>query len=109
MNSLVNMNCLVVAFLALSSCVSPPRVVQPTDLTVDRFLEDQATRRKLFESVGGKIFIRLMGEKESISGGGRIKAQPDGPCVRLELRDPLGRSQYLAILNQGTLLSVYPQ
>lgn len=83
----------------------PPR--QPTGLTANDFWKDQVLRRKLTGSISAKLRLRYEAHKEGISGKGRLLTQAPNQ-LRLELRDPLGRVQYLVTLSGSQFAAYYP-
>lgn len=97
---------LFAALLILVSCVhKPPR--QPSGLKASDFWNDQRLRREAARLLSAKLQLRYQGRSESVSGKGRMLSQlPDH--LRLELRDPLGRVQYLVTVNGERFVAYYP-
>lgn len=90
----------------LAGCThAPPR--QPTGLTAAEFWKEQATRKGVTAAFSAKLKLRYEAHKEGISGKGRLLAQAPGG-FRLELRDPLGRVQYLVTLSGQEFAAYYP-
>lgn len=95
------------AVLILASCTSVP-VVERRELSIDDFLLDQKVRWETFRNLGGKINIGVSGGKETISGTGRIAAEPFARRLWFEIRDVLGRPQLTVVVEGTKCLVVYP-
>ncbi len=87
--------------LLLSGCASKPPVQQAplVPLAPRDFFRDQAERRRVLQDFSGKLKLSYVTEKNPVSGSGRIVGAALDR-VRIELRDPLGRLQYV-LLKQG--------
>lgn len=88
------MKTLLILFLLWLSGCAHKVVKTPTALTLQSFLKDQTTRTSLSRKFTGKLDLRFESKSESVSGGGRAAGGSDHH-TRLELRDPLGRVQYV--------------
>ncbi len=99
----------VVAFVVLiASCVHKPPAATPTGLLPADFWRDQQRRVFATSSISGKVHVRYEGNRDRVSGKGLLVAQlPDH--IRLELRDPLGRTHYIAGLDKTRLVAYYPR
>jgi Domain of unknown function (DUF4292) len=80
---------------------------KPTGLRPSEFWKDQTVRHYELNKISAKLSLRLEGKKEKVSGPGRMVAQFPKE-VRLELRDPFGRVQYLVTLSEPHLVAYYP-
>lgn len=93
----------------LVSCVSQPRrkEVQLSEAKKlwELFWENQAKKREVTRRVQGKIRLQLTDKHQSISGNGSFYSSPEG--LRIELRDPLGRLQYINVLKGKSIFSAY--
>lgn len=90
----------------VSGCTHKP-VLYPTGLLPATFWQDQIARKNEFMRIEGKLSLHYEGSKESVSGSGRIVAEFPKK-LRIELRDLLGRLQYLALLSGKELKVYYP-
>jgi len=63
---------------------------------------------RVSNGVFGKVRIRYEGQTDKISGKGQLLLELPGR-VSLELRDPLGRTHYIAALNGKRLVAFYPR
>lgn len=100
------MRALLFPLLLVTACAHLPRR-SPTGLTPAAFWIAQQTRVTVLSKISGKLNVRYSGKKQSVSGRGRILVQ--GPQkVRLELRDPLGRLQYVLTLDGKDMVAYYP-
>ena len=92
--------------LLLGACASKP-LKKPSGLKASDFFADQASRRSRLAQVSAKLYLRYTGRAESGGGRGRFLQQPPNR-MRLELRDPLGRTQYLVTLDGDEFAAFYP-
>lgn len=107
---------LCAALICLGGCTQSPVASSPkallpgaTELTADRFWEDQKERVDEAAQISAKVRVSYQGRGgKKISGNGRLVLQPDQK-LRLELRDPLGRIHYLATLTDGHFVAHYPR
>lgn len=100
--------CLLFSVLLLVSCTHTPPKGKPTGLTANDFWKEQEQRAHAANAISGKVRVRYEGRREKVSGKGLLLAQlPDQ--VRLELRDPLGRTHYIAGLNGQQMVAYYPR
>ena len=92
--------------LMMAGCAhTPPR--QPTGLKAADFWSKQRERRAAISRLQAKVHVRYQGPRESVSGKGRLLFDfPDR--LRLEIRDPLGRLQYLAAVDREAFTAYYP-
>jgi len=100
---------LTAAFLALvfvAGCSHTPRAT-PTGLPPSAFWADQARRADETKRIIGKMFLSHKGKKQSVSGKGRLLTQLPSHA-RLEMRDPLGRVAFLAVLEGTRFTAYYP-
>lgn len=82
-------------FLNFLGCASKP-IKPPTTLTLAEFWKEQSGRETRTKKFSGKLSVTFKGPEENVSGSGRIVSL--GPNQsRLELRDPLGRTQYVLV------------
>jgi outer membrane biogenesis lipoprotein LolB len=96
----------IIAGLCLAGCAH--RVpLEPTGLAPSAFWKDQAVRRIQLKRISGRLSLHYEGKKESVTGKGNVVADLPGR-MRIELRDPLGRMQYMALLSESRLLAYYP-
>lgn len=68
---------------------------------------DQTNRARFFSKVTGRLTLGYEGNRQSVSGHGQVLSDLKGR-LRIELRDPLGRVQYLALLYKEHLAAYYP-
>jgi outer membrane biogenesis lipoprotein LolB len=93
--------------LFFGACASKP-VKLPTDLKPEAFWADQTKRAEVLGKVEAKLSLRYTGTKQSVSGGGRFWS--DSPKkMRLEIRDPLGRNQYVVVMDGKDFTAYYPR
>lgn len=92
--------------LLLLSCAHVPSK-PPTGLTPEEFWKDQVNRKAVLKYVSAKIDLSFRGEKETVSGSGRVVWE-FRDRLRLVLRDPLGREQYVLLFTQNKLQAYYP-
>lgn len=110
------MNRLLASFLliSLAACTHAPVAKAPgpalsTELTTDRFWEEQRERAEEAAQISAKVRVSYQGRGgKKVAGNGRLVIQPDAK-LRLELRDPLGRIHYLAALTNGHFVAHYPR
>jgi outer membrane biogenesis lipoprotein LolB len=97
---------LLTAVFVLASCVhKPPR--QPTGLKESEFWKEQTTRSDAVKFLSAKLQLHYQGRSESVRGKGRMLSElPDR--MRLELRDPLGRAQYIVAVSGERFTAYYP-
>lgn len=101
----------LISLVLLCACTSTP--TRPggqepgEELTTDRFWQDQKTRALEAAQISAKVHLSYQGKRQKVSGLGRIVTQPEK--LRLELRDPLGRIHYLAVLNGSQFTAHYPR
>ena len=79
----------------------------PTGLTPTQFWAEQANRAAELKAFSGKLTLHFEAKKESVTGQGRVLGRSPGQ-LRLELRDPLGKLQYLMALNGNQMTAFYP-
>ena len=90
----------------LSACTHlSPR--KPTGLTAGAFWKAQAEKNLRLSSILAKLRLRYETRNEGISGKGRLVTHLPRNLL-LELRDPLGRVQYLVALENENFLAYYP-
>jgi outer membrane biogenesis lipoprotein LolB len=95
----------------LSGCssmgpIAPSKIVKPQDLW-ELFWKSQEKKREETQFTQSRIRIDLVEKKRSLSGTGTLLSNPDG--LRLEVRDPLGRLQYLVGLqSKKEFVAYYP-
>lgn len=101
------------ALLLLSACTHAPVTQAPPpaagELTAERFWEEQKERKEEAAQISAKVRVSYQGRGgKKVSGNGRLVLQPEGR-MRLELRDPIGRIHYLAVLSGGHFVAHYPR
>ncbi len=98
----------LILVLLLSACASKPaKKAVPTGLTAFDFWKRQVARTEEAKSLSAKLFVRYTGPKESVSGRGRLFSELPRH-LRMELRDPLGRVQYVAATEEDKFTAYYP-
>jgi outer membrane biogenesis lipoprotein LolB len=102
---------LALILLGLSSCAThgPIRAfkARPISEVWDLMWKNQEGKRSETTFLKAKIRLEMVEKKRSLSGNGMVLIQPEG--LRLELRDPLGRTQYTAALQgKNKFLAFYP-
>ncbi len=95
----------VISFLVLAGC-SHVSQVKPTGLKAEDFWRDQTARVLETESISGKVLVHYEGKKNSISG--KAKFSSHTPDVRFEIKDPIGRTQCVLVLEGNLLTAYYP-
>jgi hypothetical protein len=101
----------LIGAILISACsstgpVQPAQVVKPQELW-DLFWKSQNRKQEETQFTQSKIRIDMVEKKRSLSGTGTLLANPDG--LRLEVRDPLGRLQYLVGLqSKKDFIAYYP-
>lgn len=97
----------IIPFFLLLGCQH--KVVRTaTGLDSKKFWSEQEKRAAAFHSYSAKINLRYQGKEESISGKGNVLV--DGTRgVRMELRDPLGRLQYVLTSKKDLVTALYPR
>jgi len=100
--------CLTLAgLLSLLGCAHAP-TAQPTGLEPQAFWKEQQLRLADTRQVSSRIYFRYEGKKQNLGGQGRLVLQaPD--ALRMELRDPIGRLQYVATLRDHQFVARYPR
>ncbi len=94
-------------FLLLSSCAH--KFVRPIqDPPANAFQTDQAKREKMFRYIQGKLDLRFKSPKFKISGSARIFIGEKGE-TRLEIVDPLGRTQFIGHLAGRMFMAYWPR
>ena len=58
--------------------------------------------------VSSRVYFRYEGKKQNMGGQGRLVMQ-GSDAMRMELRDPLGRLQYVATLSEHQFVARYPR
>jgi len=94
-------------FLLLTSCAHK-FVRPPQDPPANAFQNDQVKREKLFRYIQGKLDIRFKSPKFRLSGSARIYVGEKGE-TRLEVIDPLGRTQLIGHLAGRMFLAYWPR
>ncbi len=72
------------------------------------FTQDQIKREKLFRYIQGKLDLRFRSPKFRLSGSARIYVGEKGE-TRLEVVDPLGRTQFIGHLAGRSFLAYWPR
>jgi hypothetical protein len=92
--------------LVLCGCAHRQPLPDP-GLGPDLLWSDQSNRARLLSKISGRLTLSYEGNGQSVSGHGQVLADLKGK-LRIELRDPLGRVQYLALLSKEHLVAYYP-
>ncbi len=100
------MKILSLCLLLVTACTHAP-LRQPTGLAAGTFWKLQNERRQGLASLSAKLRLRYETKKESVAGKGRFVSDLPRNLL-LELRDPLGRLQYLTSLDNEKFTAVYP-
>lgn len=99
---------LVLLLLVVVGCSHAPKVrAIPTGLKPAQFWLDQQKRLAEVKQIMGKLRLRYQAKNQSLGGQGRVLGQLPNQA-RLELRDPLGRTAFLATLEGKDFLAFYP-
>jgi hypothetical protein len=92
--------------ILVSGCVSKPPVEAPLRQVTSRdFLRDQAERRRVLQDFSGKLKLSYVTQSNPVSGSGRIVGF-SLDRIRIELRDPIGRLQYV-LTKQGERVAAW--
>lgn len=94
--------------LTLMGCAHRPVTGEAPSLTPDQFWTVQKRRKQEVSRITAKVRLTYHGRRQKVSGNGRILIQPDEK-LRLELRDPIGRVHYLAVLDGKDFVAYYPR
>ncbi len=102
---------LLVFLFLISSCafLQPRPPVKPIEAKEfwAVFWRNQTRKKLETQAIQGKIRLDMAEKKQTLSGTGTLYSSPEG--LRLELRDPLGRLQYAAVLDgKKFFLAYYP-
>jgi hypothetical protein len=88
-------------------CAHTPSA-EPTGLKAETFWQEQRDRSTDTRQLSSRIYFRYESKKENVGGQGRLVLQaPD--ALRMELRDPFGRLQYLVTLHDRRFVARYPR
>lgn len=93
--------------LLLNSCSHFSSIRPTSKKEALKFWEEQRLRNALLSDINSKISVRYQGLTESLHGKGRLLSQGD-THLRLEIRDVLGRLQFLSTLNGDNFTGFYP-
>lgn len=96
-----------VFFISGCTSLSPPVTLKPQDTQKiwSLFWNNQIRKRQVTQAIQGKIHLEMRDKKQSLSGVGSFYSDNQG--MRLELRDPLGRTQFISILKGKKLFAAY--
>lgn len=97
----------VAGVLTLLGCASTPKA-QPTGLLPEAFWKEQQSRLTDTRQMTSRVFFHYENKKTSLGGQGRLVLQAPN-ALRMELRDPLGRLQYVATLQERQFVARYPR
>jgi outer membrane biogenesis lipoprotein LolB len=99
----------IISLFLMSACSSIPPA-RPLELLEsnqlwERMWENQIRTKKVTGEIQGKLSLEMTNKERSLSGSGGFYSGQDG--IRLELRDPLGRTQYSAISRGKKVFAAY--
>lgn len=97
----------VLGLVWMAGCAHTPKAL-PTGLQPDAFWKEQAARSGDTKQVSSRIYFRYESKKQNLGGQGKLVLQAPG-ALRMELRDPLGRLQYVATLSEKDFVARYPR
>lgn len=98
-----------ILLILIVSCSHTPVVVSPPrDIPQPEFWQGQELRTQSTRRLQGTVVVRAQWKKQRLTGRGQFLTQLPAQ-VRMELRDPLGRLQYLLNLSGSNVTAYYPR